>query len=930
MDMSMCSCHGSCFSRTPSRDSRAGKAGSSSSSVSVACFSCGQPGHHSRDCPSKASLNRDPTLATLPHSLNQPSTTHNAAAAAAAQPMPAQSSTHDIVVNMGSTAADAQKRIKQLLILLTPDEQSLSHLSLSLLADLRTHALSDFLVSTLMHCVKCMPQKSGLFVGLVAALRVQQHKEAGKRGENEGEQDAFIRKLLAQLAHDMGVACKNSAWDEIRLMMRFAAGLGMSGVVRMEDVWQMISTVIGWLKDGARKDGDSDMTDVSTATAATLTPSKRDYLLFTLLSLPPFLAESFDTTEYVSLQRELDEMVVERRRRMVDRNFATDLLAIEAHSHNKKARSNKEREESKMQTEDDQPTINPSSDNLSFDLIDSWHRSISVFKSKLAFLEDASEVSVQRSCYLFLRPALTNMPPLPLHAADHMTLPSSPPPRLRPILRLFPRAALYPPFPLNDLLLADFISDLLTTFEALHKECTKQLLALPLPLSNEARQHGQYLIIESIFENLLTLPQSNVRQVYYGTIFIDLFKAQPNLMPPLVGAALNFLFQQLGRIELECRDRLAHWFSFHLSNFAYVWPWVAWRYAIDQPEWHPQRRFIAQTLECCVRLSYWERIQQTIPEEFLPLMPHQPQPAFRFSAKNVERAMGDLNMQQYYQFSIDLTKIILGKSTAPAVIAWLDTEVAPILGSEARLRLFTPCLLECGNKSYSHAVALFDRYKSVFQTLCTNTTRKKGNEDTTDAAPESLSAFDCQRIILHSLSEYWQHSHQHVVVLASQMYHFNIVSMESIAAWVFFSQRCPAPLTHLWRDLLFVLLRAELNKLDSSIDAIVRKPRAIAMSTSTGAEDEQSIDEKTNAKRELLVRCVANFDKILNEVLNREVKRSKDRDRQEADLAVTIQRFKQFARAFHADLSGCIDQLTGVVSKSSRLHHLISQIQHLV
>ena len=33
---------------------------------------------------------------------------------------------------------------------------------------------------------------------------------------------------------------------------------------------------------------------------------------------------------------------------------------------------------------------------------------------------------------------------------------------------------------LNDLLIGDYISDLLTIFVALHKECTKQLLSLPL------------------------------------------------------------------------------------------------------------------------------------------------------------------------------------------------------------------------------------------------------------------------------------------------------------------------------------------------------------------------------------------------------------------------------------------------------------------
>lgn len=238
--------------------------------------------------------------------------------------------------------------------------------------------------------------------------------------------------------------------------------------------------------------------------------------------------------------------------------------------------------------------------------------------------------------------------------------------------------------PLNDLVIGDSISDILTIFESLHKEGSKQLLQLPLPLSDEARQNGQFLLIETVLENLLTLPSPNVRPIYYGTIFIDLFKAQPNLMPPLLGTAVNALFHRIGRLDLELTERLLDWFTFHLSNFAYVWPWVAWRYVLDQADNEPQRVFVAKALALCVRLSYWERIQQVIPEEFLVLMPHQPHPAFRFSAKNVQNANGDLNIQQYYQLSVDLCKILHGKSQPNAVIAWLDSQVAPLLGSEAR------------------------------------------------------------------------------------------------------------------------------------------------------------------------------------------------------------------------------------------------------
>jgi hypothetical protein len=110
---------------------------------------------------------------------------------------------------------------------------------------------------------------------------------------------------------------------------------------------------------------------------------------------------------------------------------------------------------------------------------------------------------------------------------------------------------------------------------------------------------------------------------------------------------------------------------------------------LEQAESHPQRTFVTNALALCVRLSYWERIQQVIPEEFLQLMPHQPHPAFRFSAKNIQNTNGDLNIQQYHQLSQELMKALAGKSQPNAIIGWLDAQVTPVLGAEARFE-YTP------------------------------------------------------------------------------------------------------------------------------------------------------------------------------------------------------------------------------------------------
>jgi hypothetical protein len=65
------------------------------------------------------------------------------------------------------------------------------------------------------------------------------------------------------------------------------------------------------------------------------------------------------------------------------------------------------------------------------------------------------------------------------------------------------------------------------------------------------------------------------------------------------------------------------------------------------PPWHPQRRFCAAVLEREVRLAYWDKVRETLPDALAALMPPQPGPAFPYgppqgdhpAAPEAERAL---------------------------------------------------------------------------------------------------------------------------------------------------------------------------------------------------------------------------------------------------------------------------------------------------
>merc|ERR1711957_965396 len=100
-----------------------------------------------------------------------------------------------------------------------------------------------------------------------------------------------------------------------------------------------------------------------------------------------------------------------------------------------------------------------------------------------------------------------------------------------------------------------------------------------------------------------------------------------------VGRAMNSLFHSLNILDVEVRDRFSQWFSFHLSNFGYQWPWKNWAFVTPLPVWSPQRIFLHDTLCRCVRLCFWEKIKETLPEDVASLLPPPPLPNFKYSAK---------------------------------------------------------------------------------------------------------------------------------------------------------------------------------------------------------------------------------------------------------------------------------------------------------
>jgi hypothetical protein len=249
-----------------------------------------------------------------------------------------------------------------------------------------------------------------------------------------------------------------------------------------------------------------------------------------------------------------------------------------------------------------------------------------------------------------------------------------------------------------------------------------------------------------------------------------------------------------------------------------------------------------------------------------------------------------------------------------------------------RLRLFTPCVLESGNKSYSHVIALLERYKSVFTSLCQTTVKKlpPKADAAADASDEfvPLTPFECQRLILHSLSEYWQHSIQHIIVIIEQMFNVGILSIQSIIAWTFFAQKQPTFQVHLWKNILLLLVRKALVQIDADIEALRQKP-SMALNANSRAEDDQAIESKRAERADVLLSCLKNFQRLLADVQSRPSVNDKDRDRKQKEQDSIISRVVQFIREFYAELAPLRGDIEQALPSNSPLAELIPQIELL-
>lgn len=140
--------------------------------------------------------------------------------------------------------------------------------------------------------------------------------------------------------------------------------------------------------------------------------------------------------------------------------------------------------------------------------------------------------------------------------------------------------------------------------------------------------------VDAVFSQLFQLPTPEQKLVYYHSVLTEACKLAPAAIAPSLGRAIRHLYRNTPRLDLELSSRFMDWFAHHLSNFGFTWKWTEWVDDVYLPDAHPRKAFIAGALDKEIRLSFAQRIKNTLPEPYKDMIGPEKEkdmPDFKFA-----------------------------------------------------------------------------------------------------------------------------------------------------------------------------------------------------------------------------------------------------------------------------------------------------------
>ncbi|KAL3143241.1 hypothetical protein ABBQ38_002092 [Trebouxia sp. C0009 RCD-2024] len=160
---------------------------------------------------------------------------------------------------------------------------------------------------------------------------------------------------------------------------------------------------------------------------------------------------------------------------------------------------------------------------------------------------------------------------------------------------------------IDRIVIQDYVIDTIHYFDGDNNELARRLgIALPVPQSEDVEAKALAAVVqETIFSQLLRLPESEFGVLAYAKITTNLCKLSAAFAQP-IGGCLKALKEGMGSTDPQVALRVADWLALHINNHDFIWSWHRWENVLELPPYHPVRHFVAVALERTMRLSFRE------------------------------------------------------------------------------------------------------------------------------------------------------------------------------------------------------------------------------------------------------------------------------------------------------------------------------------
>lgn len=270
------------------------------------------------------------------------------------------------------------------------------------------------------------------------------------------------------------------------------------------------------------------------------------------------------------------------------------------------------------------------------------------------------------------------------------------------------------------------------------------------------------VVVDAVFSQILQLPRPEHKLVFYHSVLTETCKIAPAAIAPSLGRAIRHIYRNIPRHDLELNHRFIDWFSHHLSNFGFTWKWVEWVDDVELPALHPLKAFIVGALDKEIRLSFAQRIKNTVPDEYKSLIGPEKEidvPEFKYKNDDVPFA------SQGREIANLLKKKEPDEAIQPLIEeiqnGAVDQGLDPLVTSTD---VFMTAVLAVGSKSLSHVLACIERVKDRLL----------------DAGAASVAA----RIqVIEAVMAYWS-AHQGVALsIVEKLLNYAILTPAVVVEW---------------------------------------------------------------------------------------------------------------------------------------------------